>query len=387
MKKILYLITQSELGGAQKYVLDLATALQDDFAIIVAFGEQGAEGDLAKKLKSAKAVYYTIPHLKRRISPLNDLLAAWEIAQLIKRIKPDIIHLNSTKISILGSLAAKILHIFAIRNIRVIYTVHGWVFNEPLPGSLKLFYKFAEKFTAGAKDKIICVSAYDRQTARKEKIAPLEKFVTIHNGLARPEFLSPVAARQRLSDRINVPLAENTRLIGSIGNLYPTKGYEYLLAAAARLAEKDQSLCFVIIGEGPARPELEKIIKAKKLEKIVCLTGRIADAPSLLPAFDLYVCSSVKEGLSYTVMEAMAAGRPIVATAVGGNPELIADGETGDLAPARDGQCLAEKIAYALAHPDRTKTLAARAREKISTEFSLDTMIKKTREIYEEKSA
>jgi len=114
-KTILYLITQSELGGAQRYCFDLAANLKSEFNVIVAFGEQGEKGAIAEKLKKTSIKYYAIPHLKRSISPLNDFLALIQIVKLIKKIKPDIIHLNSSKISILGSLAAFISKL-SIRN-------------------------------------------------------------------------------------------------------------------------------------------------------------------------------------------------------------------------------------------------------------------------------
>src|SRR3989338_11718614 len=137
-KKILYLVTQSDFGGAQRYVYDLATSISNNFSVIIAGGEPGHDGELAKKLAEKNIRYIHLSHLKRAISPWRDFLAFWQIVKLIKKERPDIIHLNSSKVSILGSLAAKIKNLKS--KIKIIYTVHGWVFNEELPVWKKYCY-------------------------------------------------------------------------------------------------------------------------------------------------------------------------------------------------------------------------------------------------------
>ncbi len=389
-KSILYLITQSELGGAQRYVFDLATNLKQEFGIIAAFGEQGEKGELAEQLKQAGITYYAIPHLKRAVSPINDFLAFIEIIKLIKKIKPDIIHLNSSKISILGSLAALFIRIFAIRGIRInsrigiIYTVHGLVFNEPLPRWQKLFYKYAEKFTAKFKDKIICVSEFDRRTAIKEKICNPEKLITIRNGIAPINFYSREEAMKIIYSKIvNCKLKIENFLVGSIANLYKTKGLEYLIEAASVLITNYQlPITVIIIGEGEERKYLEDLISQLNLNNNVILAGSVGNAAKLLPAFDIYACPSVKEGLSYTIMEAMQAGLPIAATNAGGNPELIEDEKTGLLSATKNPQMLAEKIAYLMNNPAARQALGAEAKEKVNDEFGLERMVEEIKEIY-----
>jgi len=406
MKTILYLVTQSELGGAQRYVFDLAKNLGKEFNIVIAFGEQGEAGELAKKLKRENIKYYTIPHLKRAISPVSDLLALLQIIKLIKKVKPDIIHLNSSKISILGSIAAflsksKIENRLPARPLawqagksKIFYTVHGWVFNEPLPLWKKLFYKYAEKFTSIFKDRIICVSEFDYQVATREKICSPKKLITIHNGLAPVNFLSRNKAKQKLQSKFKI---QNSKfLIASIANLYPTKGLEYLIQAIHILKEKFLLLTsysgrvphpragflLIVIGEGPKRKNLEKLIKQYNLQNNIILAGRIDNAAQLLLAFDVYVCPSVKEGLSYTLIEAMQAGLPIIATNVGGNPELIKNNETGLLVEPKNPEQIAEKIKKLIADQNLQQELSARSRAKAQTEFNLEKMIEKTKNIY-----
>jgi glycosyltransferase involved in cell wall biosynthesis len=380
MRKILYLITQSETGGAQKYCYDLAVNLKSDFKIIFAFGEQGEKGELAKNLNEAKLKFFAIPHLKRKISIHNDWLAFLEIIDIIKKIEPDIIHLNSSKISILGSLAGAWIKLtrknFKKNGLKIIYTAHGWVFNEPLPAWKKYFYLYAEKITAPLKDKIICVSEYDRQIALKEKIAPKEKLILIHNGIEPVKILSRLEARKRL--KIN----NDDFIIGSIGNLYTNKGFEFLIEAVKILKKSKINIKAVIIGSGRTKKYLKKIIAENKIENDIIFTGRIKKAYELLSAFDIYACSSLKEGLSYTIIEAMFAGLPIIATEICGNPELIEDNKSGLLVEARKSKLLALKIKELYENSELRNLLGERAKKKAEEEFNFTRMLKETKNIY-----
>ena len=375
-EKILYLITQSELGGAQRYIFDLASNLKEELDVSIAFGEQGDEGVLAEKLKQNDINYYSIPHLKRAISPWQDLLAIFAIRKLIKKIKPNIIHLNSSKISILGSLAS----IFS--KSKIIYTAHGWVFNEPLSKFKKSFYLHAEKFTAKFKNKIICVSVFDHKAALENKIAPKEKLITIHNGIEKIHIQTKDLARALLSKSINQQLNNDETIIGSVGNLYKTKGFEYFIKAIKILVDNKINIKAVIIGEGREREELEDWIDQLYLKNHVILPGRIDKVAELLPALDVYICSSVKEGLSYTVIEAMMASLPIVATHVGGNPELITDSQEGLLVKAADPEKLAQTIIKLINNPELSNNLAKNAKAKAEKEFTLEKMVNKTKGLY-----
>ncbi len=395
--KILYFITQSELGGAQKYVYDLVINLKGEFELFVALGEQGGDGELASKLTGAGINYYTIPHLKRAISPYDELIALTEIIKLIIKLKPDIIHLNSSKISILGSIAGYFAGMQIGRQPKIIYTVHGWVFNEPLPKWQKLLYRWAEKFTATFKDKIICVSRMDYEIAIKEKVAPAKKLIMIHNGIEPIKFLSKDLARQTLFKKVSAkggPASGGDNLVvGTIGNLYKTKGYEYFIQAAniliadhrlSRFARSGEArpITFFIIGEGDQRKMLEKLIEIYQLKDNFILTGMVKDAAQLLSAFDIFVCSSVKEGFPYNILEAMSAGLPIVSTNVGGIPEMITDKKTGLLVePAKFAE-LAEKIKRLVNDRSLGRQLGRQARLDVIEKFNLTSMIKETKKLY-----
>jgi len=378
-KTILYLITQSELGGAQKYIFDLCQNLKSEYNVVVGFGEQGEQGELAKLLKDNQIEYRTIPALRRKIDPKIDYFALNQIIALIKEVQPDILHLNSSKISILGSLAMFKLSFnpfwhFKLKRIKVIYTVHGWVFHEPSRNNDK--FKRLEKFTAKYKDKIICVSQMDYDSALKEKIAPEKKLITIHNGIAPINFLSREDARKELK------LEPGDFVIGSIGNLYKTKGFEYLINAVKILVDNGLNPKTVIIGEGEERTELENWIAQYRLEKNVFLKGRLEGA-RLLKAFDIYVCSSVKEGLSYTIIEAMLATRPIIATKVGGNGEMIENEVTGLLVNPEKPEEISQAVIKLINNPELLNKIRLAAKEKAEKKFTLEKMIEETKKVYE----
>jgi glycosyltransferase involved in cell wall biosynthesis len=169
--KILYIITQGAWGGAQRYVFDLATNLGEEFEIFVAVGEQDGPQDLQKKLEDWQADHdraaltiLQLKHLHRSIRPNQDIQAVLEIARLYQRIRPDIVHLNSTKAGIIGSFAKFGLW---FRRAAVVYTVHGWVFNEPLHDKVRWLYAWLEKVTARCKDKIIVLSKPDKDSGTR----------------------------------------------------------------------------------------------------------------------------------------------------------------------------------------------------------------------------
>jgi glycosyltransferase involved in cell wall biosynthesis len=404
MKKILYIITQSEFGGAQRYVFDLATSLNGEFEITVAAGEnRGGElfqrfANLKKSdLTKIKTVY--LKHLKRSINPWHDILAFFEIKRLVKKERPDIVHLNSTKAGILGSLAAR--SAAGYQPSAILYTAHGWVFNEPLGRYKKKIYLWLEKFTAKYKDKIICVSEYDRKIAVKLGF-PAKKIITIYNGIDADnlDFLPKETARNALSAKITLnplfkkekenhstaqPLnGSTTQIIGTIANLYKTKGIEYLIKAADILCNSYfmRHTAFIVIGDGGEKEKLKTLIQRHNVQNNFFLAGNIPEARKYIKAFDVFVLPSVKEGLPYAILEAMAAGTPVVATKTGGVPEIIRHFETGLLAEAGSPDDLAKKISEFLTQPRFGEIMAQEGLLRLKEIFSLQKMIEQTKKAY-----
>ncbi len=358
--KILYIITQADGGGAQKYVLALAKHFQGAIAA----------GDEAERLfiqaQSAGLKTFPLSHLKRNISPWHDFLAIWEIRQLVKNLEPDIVHLNSTKAGILGSFACIGL------KTKVLFTAHGFVFNEPLPWIIKSFYLALEKIASDYRDYIICVSEADRQAALKQKLINQDKISVIYNGISQIKFLDKTQARQ------NLGLPSDKFIIGCVSNFYKTKGIDVLIEAAGLLpTDVKEKIQVAIIGEGPEKEKLQAT--SYKLQANIKLLNKIENANNYLKAFDVFVIPSRKEGFPFALLEAMQAGLPIIASNVGGMPEAL--GNTGILIPPDDPTALAEAIINLTNDELKQTDLSAKALER-SKLFTEEKMLTETQAIY-----
>src|SRR3989338_1463671 len=365
--KILYLITQSEWGGAQRYIFDLANNLKNDYEITVT---AGGEDELLKEINEIGVRTFPLKNLVREISPAKDILAYFEIKKLAKLIKPDILHLNSSKAGVLGAFAGKHAGVK-----KIIYTVHGFSFNEPMAKWKKYLYLLAEKLSAKYKDKIICVSEFDRQTGIKNKIGDQKKLITIHNGVGQIELLDKNQARQLLN------LPPDKIVIGTIANFYPTKGLNYLISAANEVIKNYPNILFRLIGFGQLENELRQQIKKLNLENNFFI-GKLLAGNRYLLAFDYYVLPSVKEGFPYAILEAMQTGLPIIATNVGGIPEIIKDGQNGLLVNPADPKSITNAIDYLMKNQGAADRLAKQAKIDVVKNFSLEKMLIETKRVY-----
>jgi glycosyltransferase involved in cell wall biosynthesis len=402
-KRVLFVITKSVWGGAGKYVYDLAKNLpKEKFEVYVAAGGQNK---LAQKLKKENINYSEIKNFRRDINILNDILAFFEILNLIHKINPDIVHVNSSKAGGIAGAAVKICKIFRLCGGESIFTAHGWAFNEMRPKWQIYLTKLASKITSLFYNKIICVSEFDRQSAVKNKIAPAKKLTTIHNGLGLNEysFLTKEKAQENLKSKVlNLKnKSQNSKLknfvsvndepsraqtpsflIGAVGEFTKNKGQKYLIESLNKLEIKNFKFLAIIIGWGENKKKLESQIINCNLQNNVFLIENLSPAAPYLKAFDIFILPSLKEGLPYTLLEAGLAEIPTIATNVGGNKEIIEDKKTGLLVnPANPGE-MARAIEILIKNPKLAKNLALNLHKKVLREFSLEKMVNETLEIY-----
>ncbi len=363
-KKLLFVITKSNWGGAGRYVYDLATAFSETYDVAVALGGSGA---LFEKLRAAGIRTFPIPSLGRDIHAASDRAACMELFRIFKKERPDIVHVNSSKAGGLGALAARLSGVP-----RIVFTVHGWAYNEPVPFVSKAFRWTASVATALLSHRIITVSDFDRVHS------PLGlETTTVHNGIEPPDFFAREEARARITEKIKIPT--DAVLVGTIAELTPNKGVDILIAAFA----KTERAHLVIIGDGEDRARIEKQITALTLQHRAHLAGFIENAATLMKAFDVFALASRKEGLPYVLLEAGEAGVPVVASTVGGIPEIIDDQISGVLVPAYDISALTDALNELIASPGERAHYAERLKGKVSRYFNLRGMIKKTAEVYE----
>ena len=377
--KILYIITKSNWGGAGRHVFDLATAMKDKgHDVWVALGGNGL---LKEKLGAAGIYTFSIAALGRDISIGKEAGSFKEIYSVMKSKKPDIIHLHSPKAAGLGSLAGRLLGVK-----QIIVTVHGWTFNESRPWYERLSITFFSWLTMLFSHTTVLISEHDlRQAAyfpfvkNKLKLIPL--------GIRPPTFLSVEGVKQVLAKHIGMDVAEfgKKTVIGVIAELHPNKGLGYMLEAMRTVAEQHPLSICIIVGVGELSASLHIKIQEYKLDQHVFLAGYLDNAAEYLKAFHVFVLPSIKEGLPYTILEAGSASLPVVATSVGGIPEIIDDMKSGILVQPKNSRELGHAISFMIEHPEERKKYGAALKEKVATKFSLDRMIWLVEGLYSKK--
>jgi glycosyltransferase involved in cell wall biosynthesis len=298
----LFVITKSNWGGAQRYVYDLATSLpKSEFDVAVAFGRRGP---LASELEKDGIAVHEIKSLRRDVSFGADVKSFFELRRIFKKMRPDIVHLNSSKAGGLGALAAR-----AAGVPRILFTAHGWPFREQRTMIQRAALWVTSWITALLSTKIICVSDYDLRQARRMPFIA-QKAVRIYNGIG-PQTLSS-------GEKIRSAFPAGAKITGTIGELTKNKNQIALIEQA----EHSPDMYVAIVGEGELREDLEKKIKEWGLGDRVKLFG-FMPASDVLKGFDTFVLPSLKEGLPYVLLEARAAGLPIAASRVGGVGEIL----------------------------------------------------------------
>lgn len=375
-RKILYIITKSVWGGAQRYVYDLATKLpQNQFEVKVA---AGGDDLLFHKLAHAGIQTIEISELQRDVHILKEFLSFWRLLTIFIREKPDIIHLNSTKAGGLGATAAKLASLINRHPSHVVFTVHGWGFHEKRHPFMRFLIFCASWLSSLLIERVICINTADLRAARS--FIPKQKLTLIYNGIEPIDFFSRGNARNILSQKAGQSLENDTLVIGTIAELTRNKNIPLLLSALSRLHLDNWRA--LIIGEGEERKRLQNMIDTFLLNDRVILMGFLEDASRYLKGFDLFVLPSLKEGLPYSIIEAMWAGLPIIATNVGGIPDLIAHKVDGVLVHPIHPEMMQSAIEELMHDGHQQNHYRHRAREKIEAHFSLDAMITATIDLY-----
>jgi glycosyltransferase involved in cell wall biosynthesis len=328
------------------------------------------EPRLMSEAKNIGVQIFPNPHFVFGVQPLQDIRALWPVFQTVRKFNPDIISAHSTKAGYAARLAGAILRK------TVVFTAHGWPFTAGRGTWQKYLLALVERLAAIVTAAVICVSAYDRELALKFKVAPLEKLVLIHNGVDPIPLLNANKERVRREFGLGkVPV------LAMVGRLTPAKDPLTLLEAC-RLLETNFRL--MMVGDGELRGKMEQFVARNNLRYKVTFTGERNDIPEILAASDILVLDSRWEGLPLIIIEAQIAGLPVVASGVGGIPELIEDGVTGFIVPPRNPQALADVLKKLLGDQNLRRMVVSAAREKALREFSLENMLTKTHRLYED---
>lgn len=369
--RICLLITKSNFGGAQRYVYDLAVHMPQGYEVTVMCGSAGSLSEemlLVNKLALKSIETTIVPELTRDISP-TDIRAFWKLYQEIKFENPAVLHLNSSKAGALGAIAGRMAGVP-----KIIFTSHGWAFMEHRNIFSKILIWLASLVTILFSHVVICVSMHDKNVFAGWPFQ--RKLVVIKNAVIEVEYSDQRDARPHLAPHSE--LYAHDIWVGTIAELTANKNISLALKAVAKVREKGIPIFYCIVGDGEERYALQDEAQELGIWDYVKFLGFLADAPRHMKAFDIFLLPSKKEGMPYVLLEALSAQVPIIASGVGGIPEIVHNGENGLLCKSGDVEGFATAIEK-LATDQQLRAKFAHA-EKPS---DFPTMLRETYSLYQ----
>jgi glycosyltransferase involved in cell wall biosynthesis len=357
--KILFLITRAERGGGQMHVLDLLRGYRNLYKCHLATGEPGFLCEMAEELGIS---VHILPSLLQPIRPLRDTLAVLQTIRLIMRIKPDAVHAHTSKAGLVARLAG------AITGTPVIYTVHMWSFTEGFSRWRKLICLPLERICAPLSAKIITVSEANRQLALKNRVAPESRLTTVWNGVPDTCWRSD-------------PAGGSPVRIVMVARFAAPKDQPLLVQA---LAEIEADFELELIGTGPELASVCELVHNLGIkEKVRFLMDR-DDIAEILSRSHIFVLASNWEGLPLSILEAMRAGLPIIASDVGGVSELVSNNKNGILFPPKDKGKLRDALWKLIGDANLRFTMGQNSRMKYEAKFSYHGMLENTKQVYDQ---
>jgi len=375
--KVVRVIARLNIGGPAIHTVLLTKFLEPQrFESFLVAGVEGVgEGSMSDWAAAQGVVPIIIPELGREINLVADLKVLFKLYRLFRREKPDIVHTHTAKAGFAGRLAARLAGTPI-----VIHTFHGHVFHGYFnPWKTRLFI-FIEQMLAHLSTRIITISPLQRQEILNFGIASPDKILIIPLGFDLDPFFTCQTGRDWL--RAELALGAEVKLVGIVARLTAIKNHHLFFEAAALVHQRCQNVHFVVVGDGELRAELEQYVAALQLERVAHFLGWRQDMPAIYAGLDLVVLTSNNEGTPVTLIEAQATGCPVVATAVGGVPDIVTDGQTGYLVPPNDAEALAKAILKVLA--DDSGSMGRTARQVVAEQFTISRLVRDMEQLYTE---
>jgi glycosyltransferase involved in cell wall biosynthesis len=377
--KIVRVIARLNVGGAAVHVVLLNTRLNPARfeSLLVSGTENPGEGSMLDFAQSQGVHPVVIPEIIGEASlNLRDLKALIKLYRLLRVERPHIVDTHTAKAGFLGRLAARLAGVPI-----VVHTYHGHIlqgYYGPVKGWL---LRLMERALARWTDSIIAVSDRVKRDLVAYGVAPAEKIAVVDLGFDLQPFLDCAAHRGEF--RRELGLNNGARLVGTVGRIFPIKNHRLFIDAASRVAAREPGAHFVIVGDGVLRPAMEARVRELGLADRVIFTGWRRDLPSIYADLDVLVVSSDNEGTPVSVIEAMASGRPVVGTRVGGLPDLITEGQNGYLVTPRDADGLAEAILRLLNDEETALRMGRVGREAARQRFTIDRLTSGMESLYQ----
>lgn len=378
--RIMHISTRLILGGSQENtVLSCAGQADRGHEVILVHGPiHGPEGSMLPQVEALGSIeVINSPHLVRRIDPWHDILCRRDLARLIRKHRPDVVHTHSSKAGILGRAAA-----FSEKVPAIVHTIHGLPFHPYQSRAKRMIYVASERWAARRCHAIVCVADAMRDQALAAGVGTSDLFTTIYSGMEIDPFLEGGGNRTKMRERFG--FSEEDHVIGTVARLAELKGHDDLLDALAEPMRTDEHLKMLWIGDGYWRERLVKRIKSMGLERQVVLGGRFQpeEIPDVMHLIDLLAHPSWREGLPRCVPQALLSGTPVVAHDVDGTREVVIDGETGWLVSPGDHRALQRAIIEAQFNPTDACRMAEVGRERCRQMFPAERMVDELEQLY-----
>lgn len=348
--RVAHVVGQLDVGGMEKLLVEFARhADRERFALTcISLSTRGA---LAKSIEACGWPVIALGcGAGRRMSMI------FRLARLFRQSRIDVVHTHNLRSLLYGAPAARLA-----RSRRVIHTRHGQLYGASASDTRA--FRWASWFT----DHVVCVSDDSARLSLADGVAP-RRVRTIVNGVDSTRFAF-------------LGSAEGSTVV-AVGRLSPEKGFDTLIEAIALASSEHPSLRLELAGDGPCLPELRRLADRLGVRERVNFLGEVSDVPAVLARARLFVLPSLTEGISLTLLEAMARGLPVVATAVGGTPEVVIDGETGRLAPPRAPAELARMIVSTLSDPEGCRRMGRAGRNRVERHFDVRRMVARYEQLY-----
>lgn len=381
--RILHVITRMEEGGAPRVLLALLDGLDPEtFVQEVITGTAPRAGDITDELKVRGVVHHAISSMVRRPTPIRDTAALLSLVSVMRQGEYDIIHTHTSKAGFLGRLAALITG-----HRRVIYAPHGTVFSGYFPGWQIGIFILAERLAAGWCRRIITLSRAEVREFLDRGIGEDRLFRVVPNGI---DIERLIGQQDRAGFRSALGWSEQDLVIVSVGRLEPVKGHRTLIRAAPQIIEavsRSQApgtVRFLLAGDGALKERLMLEAEKSGVSEHVHFAGHRDDVGAVLSAGDLFVMPSVNEGMGLAVVEAMACSLPVVASNVGGIPEVVEDGVSGILVPPNDAGALAAACSGLLFDPTARERMGIEGERKARARYDIRAFLQNTAAVYRE---
>jgi glycosyltransferase involved in cell wall biosynthesis len=378
--KVIHVITRFDKGGAAENTFLTVKGLDSSrYEVILIRGlsyesnmgpsETRAVESSLEDAGSTGVKIFTIPELVRRIDPFNDFKTVLKLIRIFREERPHIVHTHTSKSGILGRWAARLTGVPII-----IHTPHGHVFWGYFNRWKTAVYIFLERLTASITNRIITLTEQEKKDHLRYHIADENKFTVIHSGVDLRKFSDTQVNAAEMKNKLGI--AQGAFVVGTVGRLTPVKGQKYLIEAAAKILNKISEIGFVLLGDGELMNELKMQAASAGISDKVKFLGWREDVAEVMSTFDLFVLPSLNEGMGKVLVEAMAAGKPIIASDIGGMSDLVIHGKNGLLISPMNSDALANSIELVLRN-SRMRTNMGEEGQRLSQEYDANSMISK----------